>query len=73
MPVVYKELLLEVGYRLDLYVEQKVILELKAVQEILPIHVAQLMTYMKLANCRLGMLINFNTVLLKNDIKRYVL
>lgn len=73
MPVAYKGTLLEVGYRLDLYVEQKVIIELKAVDEIHPIHIAQLMTYMKLADCRLGLLINFNVVLLKDGIKRYVL
>lgn len=73
MPVPYKGLLLDVGYRLDLYVERKVILELKAIDEIHPIHTAQLLTYMKLANCRLGLLINFNVVLLKDGIKRYVL
>lgn len=73
MPVPYKGLLLEVGCRLDLYVNQKVILELKTVESILPVHIAQLMTYMKLADCKLGMLINFNVVLLKDGIKRYVL
>ena len=73
MPVPYKGLRLEVGYRLDLHVEHKVILELKAVEEIHPIHIAQLMTYMKLANYRLGILINFNVLLLKDGIKRYVL
>ncbi len=73
MPVPYKSIHLDVGYRLDLFVSQKVILELKSVETIHPLHIAQLMTYMKLAQCRLGFLINFNVVMLKDGIKRYVL
>lgn len=69
-PVFYKGLQLECGYRLDLLVEDQVIVELKAVETILPIHQAQLLTYLKLRQRRLGLLINFNVTLLKNGIKR---
>lgn len=61
------------GFRLDLLVEERVIVEIKCVEKILPIHEAQLMTYMKLAGKRLGLIINFNETLLKNGIKRTVL
>lgn len=73
IPVSYKGVQLEAGYRLDLFVDQKVIVELKSVDAIHPLHTAQLMTYLKLAKCRLGFLINFNVMLLKDGIKRYVL
>jgi GxxExxY protein len=69
-PVFYKGLQLECGYRLDLLVENRVIVELKAVEAILPIHAAQLLTYLKLRKLRLGLLINFNVPILKNGIKR---
>lgn len=69
-PVFYKGLQLECGYRLDLLVEDRVIVELKAVEAILPIHEAQLLTYLKLRKLRLGLLINFNVPILKNGIKR---
>jgi len=69
-PVFYKGLQLECGYRLDLLVENQVIVELKAVQALLPIHEAQLLTYLKLRKLRLGLLINFNVPILKNGIKR---
>ncbi len=69
-PVIYKGLKLDCGYRLDLVVEDQVIVELKAVSAILPIHEAQLLTYLKLRKLRLGLLINFNVPLLKNGIKR---
>ncbi len=72
-PVSYKGLELECGYRLDLLVENQVIVELKAVEGILPIHEAQLLTYLKLRNLHLGLLINFNVPLLKNGIKRLIL
>lgn len=71
-PVFYKGLQLECGYRLDLLVENQVIVELKAVEAILPIHQAQLLTYLKLRQLRLGLLINFNVPLLKNGIKRLI-
>lgn len=69
-PVFYKGLQLECGYRLDLLVENQVIVELKAVETLLPIHEAQLLTYLKLRQLRLGLLINFNVPILKNGIKR---
>ncbi|MBF2085398.1 GxxExxY protein [Thermoleptolyngbya sp. C42_A2020_037] len=69
-PVFYKGLQLECGYRLDLLVENRVIVELKAVETLLPIHEAQLLTYLKLRQLRLGLLINFNVPTLKDGIKR---
>lgn len=72
VPVSYKGLELECGYRLDLLVEDRVIVELKAVESLLPIHEAQLLTYLKLYQRRLGLLINFNVPLLKNGVKRLV-
>jgi GxxExxY protein len=72
LPVKYKGLNLECGYRLDVVVENLVILELKSVQAIEPIHEAQLLTYLKLSGLKLGLLINFNVTVLKNGIKRIV-
>ena len=71
VPVIYKEIKLEYGYRIDLLVENSVIIELKSVDSIIPVHEAQLLTYMKFAQKPLGLLINFNVTLLKNGIKRY--
>ncbi len=70
LPVRYKEVNLNCGYRLDLVVEQKLIVELKTVESLLPIHEAQLLTYLKLSGLTLGMLINFNVPVLKSGIKR---
>lgn len=70
LPVRYKKVNLECGYRLDLVVEQKLIVELKAVESLLPIHEAQLLTYLKLSGLTLGLLINFNVPVLKSGIKR---
>ena len=72
LPVQYKGKQLDCGYRLDVVVERTVILELKAVEKTLPIHDAQLLTYLKLSNLKLGLLINFNTTTLKQGIKRIV-
>lgn len=72
MPVKYAGVLLDCGYRLDLLVEGSVIVELKAVEHIEPIHQAQLLSYLKLSGCRVGLLINFNVTLLKNGIVRLV-
>ena len=69
-PVYYDDIIIDVGYRLDLLVNDSVIIELKAVENVLPIHQAQLLTYLKLSGKTLGFLINFNTVLIKNGIKR---
>ena len=72
MPVDYKGIRLDCGYRLDLVVAEEVLVELKAVEGIQPIHEAQLLTYLKLADKRLGLLINFNVRLLKQGVKRLV-
>jgi len=70
LPVKYKNVNLDCGYRLDLVIEDKVILELKTVEQLLPIHEAQLLTYLKLSGLTLGLLINFNVAMLKHGIKR---
>ncbi len=73
LPVEYKSINLDCGYRIDVLVDDTIILELKSVDKILPIHQAQLLTYMKLANISTGLLINFNVKYLKDGIKRMVL
>ena len=73
LPVKYKGINLDCGYRIDLLIEEKLIVELKSVDAILPVHEAQLLTYMKLAKINTGLLINFNVSLLKKGIKRFVL
>jgi len=73
LPVEYKGIKLDCGYRLDLVVEEKVIVEVKSVEKLLPIHQAQLLTYLRLSGLKLGLLINFNSALLKDGIKRMVL
>lgn len=72
-PIDYKGLKLDAGYRIDLIVENGLIVELKSVENILPIHEAQLLTYMKLSGMKVGLLINFNVLKLKEGIKRFVL
>jgi len=72
-PVIYKDIKLDCGYRLDILVEDKVIIELKAVESILPVHEAQLLSYMRLSDKRVGLLINFNTPILKDGIIRRAL
>ncbi len=72
LPIVYDGIKLDAGYRIDLLVENAVIVELKAVERVLPIHEAQLLSYLKLSDKRLGLLINFNVVHLKNGLKRMV-
>jgi GxxExxY protein len=73
MPLIYKEQEMDIGYRLDLLVEGKIIIEVKAVDELIPIYHAQLMTYLKLSGCRLGLLINFNVHFLKDGIRRIII
>lgn len=68
----YEEVTLDVGYRVDLMVEDKVIIEIKAVETLNNVHKAQLLTYLKLSGCKLGLLINFNVALIKNGIRRVV-
>jgi GxxExxY protein len=72
IPIDYKGCLLDCGYRVDLLVERRVVVEIKAVESLLPIHDAQLITYLKLGGWNLGLLINFNVRLLKRGIKRIV-
>jgi len=72
IPVLYKQQVIKSNFRLDLLVENKVIVELKAVENLLPVHTAQLLTYLKLTECRIGLLINFNVPVLKNGVKRIV-
>jgi GxxExxY protein len=72
LPVKYKNIELDCGYRLDLVINDKVIVELKSVAKIEPIHEAQLLTYLKLTNHKLGLLLNFNVPLLRDGIKRLV-
>lgn len=72
-PVRYKGIWIETGFRIDVVVEGQVVVELKAIDSLLPIHEAQILTYLKLSNCRLGLLINFNVPLLKQGIKRLAL
>ena len=72
LPIVYKGIRLDAGYRLDLLVEENVVVEIKAVEELAPIHQAQLLSYLKLSGCKIGLLINFNVPVLKNVIKRII-
>lgn len=73
LPLIYKEIHLEQGYRLDVLVEQKVIVELKVVDQITPVHEAQILSYLKFSGCHIGLLINFNVRLLKNGIRRFIM
>lgn len=72
VPLVYKEVKLGIGYRLDILVENKVIIEIKSLEHLAPVHFAQTLTYLKLSDRKLGLLINFNTKLLKDGIHRIV-
>lgn len=72
MPLIFEEVKLECGYRIDLLVEEKVVIEIKSVEVLNDVHFAQTLTYMKLGSYKLGLLINFNVLLLKDGIKRLV-
>ena len=72
LPFIYKAIHLEVGYRIDLLIESKVLVEIKAVEKLVPVHFAQTLTYLRLSGLKLGLLINFNEVLIKNGIHRIV-
>lgn len=72
MPLIYKEVKLDIGYRIDMLVENKVIIEIKSVEQLAPVHFAQTLTYLKLADKKLALLMNFNTILLKDGIHRIV-
>ena len=72
MPIVYKEMKLDHGYRIDLLVEDKVVIEIKTVDVFIDVHTAQVLTYLKLGNYKLGLLLNFQVTVLKNGIKRVI-
>jgi GxxExxY protein len=72
LPVLYKEVKLDCGYRMDLVVEDEIVVEIKAVEKLVPIHEAQLLSYLRLTNKKVGLLINFHVRLLKNGVKRIV-
>lgn len=72
MPIVYKEIKLEHGYRIDLLVENKLVIEIKTVEEFTDVHAAQILTYLRLGNYKLGLLINFHVSLLKQGIRRII-
>ena len=73
LPVIYKDVRLDCGYRLDIVAEQELIIEVKSVERLLPIHDAQLLTYLRLSSHRIGLLMNFNAVILKDGLRRLVL
>ena len=72
IPVIWKELKMEIGFRADLIINNKVIIEIKSVEHVLPVHKKQLLTYLKLTELKLGLLVNFNEALIKNGITRIV-
>jgi GxxExxY protein len=72
MPLIFEEVKLDCGYRIDILVENKVVIEIKSVESLNDVHLAQTLTYLKLGNYKLGLLINFNVVLLKSGIKRII-
>ena len=73
MPIIYKEVKLDHGYRIDILVENKVVIEIKTVEELNDVHTAQVLTYLKLGEYKLGLLLNFHVSVLKNGIKRIIL
>ena len=72
LPLIYKEVRLDAGYRIDLLIENKVIIELKAVEALNDVHMAQVLTYLKLSGCKLGLLMNFNVLRIVDGLKRFV-
>lgn len=72
LPLIYETVKLDCGYRLDLIIEDKLIIEVKSVETLTDIHLAQVLTYLKLSNCKLGLLINFNVLLLKDGFRRVI-
>ncbi|TNF40201.1 MAG: GxxExxY protein [Bacteroidetes bacterium] len=73
LPIVYKDIKLDQGYRIDLLVENKVVIELKTVDAFTDVHTAQVLTYLKFGHFKLGLLINFNVILLKDGLKRFIM
>lgn len=72
LPLIYEEVKLDIGYRIDIIVEDKFIIEVKSVETLNDVHLAQLLTYLRLTECKLGLLINFNVKLLKNGVRRVI-
>ena len=72
LPLIYEEVRLDSGYRIDIIIEDKFIVEIKSVEALTDVHLAQLLTYLRLSNCKLGLLINFNVSLLKNGVRRVI-
>lgn len=72
LPLIYEDIKLECGYRMDIVVENKVIVEIKSIEKLIDIHLAQILTYLKLSNCKVGLLINFNELKLIDGVKRVV-
>jgi len=73
LPLFYEQVKLDVGYRIDLLVENQVVVEIKAVESLADVHLAQILTYLKLTGCQLGLLVNFNVALLRDGIRRVIL
>jgi len=73
LPLVYKEIRVDTGYRVDLLVERQVVVELKVVDQITPVHEAQVLSYLRFSGCKIGLLLNFNVKLLKDGIRRFIL
>lgn len=73
LPLVYGDVKLNVGYRVDLMVERKVIVEIKSVEQLTDVHAAQVLTYLKLSKCKIGLLLNFNVADMKKGIRRFIL
>ena len=72
LPLIYEEVKMDVGYRIDILIEDKFIVEIESVEALNDVHLAQLLTYLKLSDCKLGLLINFNVKLLKNGVRRVI-
>lgn len=72
LPLIYEEVKMDVGYRIDILIEDKFIVEIKSAEALNDVHLAQLLTYLKLSDCKLGLLINFNVKLLKNGVRRVI-
>lgn len=73
LPIVYKDVRLDCGYRLDILVERQLIVEIEAVERIMPVHEAQMLTYLRLSGAKVGLLMSFNSVVLKDGLRRFVL
>lgn len=73
LPLVYKDIQLDQGYRIDLWVAQKVVVELKVVEQLTPVHEAQVLSYLKFSGCPIGLLFNFNVKLLKDGMRRFIM